>query len=127
VESGTRGNCPVSDSRDVASRADGAQAAPRLGSRLDPLVRAFLVRAVLWCVAFGAAHLLGLRAYTSLLSGTSSYGMVQQVLGVAYIVLYAGLVFFVPVLVIAALLVQCAVLAIDFRTKRDNTKGPTKA
>ena len=123
MEFGTRGNGSVSDSRDVASRADGAQAARRLGSRLDPLVRAFLVRAVLWCVAFGAVHLLGLRAYTSPLSGTSSYGMVQQVLGVTYIVLYAGLVFLVPVLVIAAVLVHCAVLAIDFRTKRNNTKG----
>lgn len=128
MESGTRGNGSVSDSRDVASRADGAQEARRLGSRLDPLARAFLVRAVLWCVAFGAVHLLGLRAYTSLLSGTSSYGMVQQVLGVTYIVLYAGLVFLVPVLVIAAVLVECAVLAIDFRAKRDHAKGhPTKA
>jgi len=128
VESGTRGNGSVSDSRDVASRADGAQAARRLGSRLNPLVRAFLVRAVLWCVAFGAVHLLGFRIYTSLLSGTSSHGMVQQVLGVTYIVLYAGVVFLVPVLVIAAVLVQCAVLAIDSRTKRDHTEGhPRKA
>ena len=112
----------MNNSPDVASHAEGAQPAARLGSRFDPLVRALLVRAVLWCVAFGAAHLLGLRAYTSLLSGTSSHGMVQQVLGVAYIVLYLGLVFLVPILTIAAVLLKGAALATGYRMQRNRTK-----
>ncbi len=90
---------------------------------MESLVRAFLLRAVLWCAAFGVAHLLGFRAYTSVLSGTSSQGIVQHTLGAAYIVLYVGLVCLVPVLLIGAALLKGGALAIGHWMERDNTKG----
>ena len=111
------------DSQNMASTTDGAQAASLWRRKLESLVRAFLVRAVLWCVVFGAAHLLGFRAYTSVLSGASSYGVVQRLSGATYIVFYVGLVGLVPVLIIGAALLKGAALAIGYRNERNNTKG----
>ncbi len=74
--------------------------------RLSPkdLVR----RAAVFCALFGAAHLFGLRAYTTVLSGSRadpalSLG-VEAVLGSTYLVLYFLVVVVVPVLLIAAAL-----------------------
>ncbi len=111
------------DSQDIASPRDSAHATPRSGYRLESLVRVFLVRAVLWSGAFGTAHLLGFRDYTAVLFGTVPHGTVQQVLGMLYVVLYVGFVFLVPVLIIAAVLVQGAAWAIAFRMPRNHTKG----
>ena len=113
----------MTDLQDMTSPVPAADESPRSGCRSASLARAFVVRAVLWAVAFGIAHLLGFKAYTAILSGTTPYGTVQHVLGLVYIVLYVGLVFLVPVLIIAAVLVKGAALAISVRTARNNTKG----
>jgi hypothetical protein len=105
---GPRENGSMSGAEKDAPCAGPARETGPRGWDPKPLVRGFLIRAFIWSVAFGVAHLFGLRAYTSILSGTAHYGMVQRVLGVVYLVLYAGLVYLVPVLVIAALLVKAA-------------------
>ena len=66
------------------------------------IIRGFLKRAVLWSLVFGLVHVLGFRAYTSLLSGTASFGIWQRLFGTTYLVLYVGFVILVPVLLIAS-------------------------
>jgi len=66
----------------------------------------FVKRAIMIAAAFGLAHLLGLREFTSLLNGTTgSTNMSWQLaifLGLIYIVLYFALVILAPILLIAA-------------------------
>lgn len=66
----------------------------------------FLVRAVLIGTAFLACHLLGLREYTTVMSGSAPGGdrlhAVHTVLGTAYALFYFGSTVAAPVLVIAA-------------------------
>jgi len=73
----------------------------RIASRL-------LLRSVLIAAAWLAAHLVGWRDYTSIISGTSPTGgtvtVLPLVLGVTYGVLYFGAMLVAPVLVIAAIL-----------------------
>ena len=114
----------MSDSQNIPAPKDEAKAAPRLGWRPQPLARALFVRAVLWSLAFGAAHLLGFRTYTSLLSGTSPYGTTQQVLGVVYILFYIGLVFLVPVLILAAVLIEGAAFVTGIRMRNISKGSP---
>jgi hypothetical protein len=73
--------------------------------------RRFLLRAALWSLAFGIAHLLGFREYTAVLSGTASLGAVQVVFAGVYLVLYLGFVFLVPALLIAPALLAVVGLA----------------
>jgi hypothetical protein len=70
------------------------------------LARAFALRAVTLCALFLVAHLLGLRRYTSVLSGTEALDYVQRLGGVVYIVFYGLFVAWVPVLLIAAVLAK---------------------
>jgi len=65
-----------------------------------------LVHAGVILVAYAVAHLLGLREYTTILSGTlPAAGLGHTLgagLGVLYIVLYVGVVVIVPVLILAS-------------------------
>ncbi|MBT7165291.1 MAG: hypothetical protein HN904_21105 [Victivallales bacterium] len=70
--------------------------------RSESHARRFLRDAVVLSVLFLIAHLLGLRQYTSVLSGTASFGSLQRLGGVVYLALYSLFVVCVPVLVIAA-------------------------
>ena len=92
--------------QDGSSSNGTAEAIPRSDHPLRPYIRGFFIRAVLWSLAFGVVHLLGFRAYTSMLSGTGSVAILQRLAGAAYLLLYAGFVFLVPVLLIAAGLVK---------------------
>jgi len=69
-------------------------------------VRGFVRRALVWAALFGVAQLVGLRAYTSMLSGTVVPEKTHIFLGMLYIVLYLGFVFLVPTLLIAAALLK---------------------
>jgi len=80
-------------------------------------IRALVVRAVLWSLAFGAAHLFGVRAYTSMLSGTVVPEKTHIILGTAYILLYLGFVFLVPTLLIAAGILKGVSLARALRAR----------
>lgn len=68
------------------------------------LARAFTLRAITLCALFLVAHLMGLRRYTSFLSGTATFNYLQLLGGVVCIVLYGLFVACVPVLLIAAAL-----------------------
>ncbi len=67
---------------------------------------AFLVRAALITTLFGCSELLGLREYTTFLSGTSaSVQMTWQAaatLGLIHLLLYVGFILLVPIFLIAA-------------------------
>jgi hypothetical protein len=65
----------------------------------------FLLRAVIITVLFCASELLGLREYTTFLSGTSgnvdlSWQM-ASLLGLIHLLLYVGCILLVPILMIA--------------------------
>ena len=67
----------------------------------------FVRHAVLIVLAFGVAHVFGLREYTSFLNGTTGstelgYEL-SALLGLTYLLLYFATVLLVPILVIAAL------------------------
>jgi hypothetical protein len=83
-----------------------------LGPALSP--HGLLSRAVAVAAAFFICHLAGLRAYTTIISGTSPSGdpkdYVSAALGVLYVVFYVGVTMLVPALLIAAV-----VLAACFR------------
>lgn len=74
------------------------------GSSFSP--RGLLIDAALITVLFLAAHLAGLREYTTVFSGTSPTGDVRDVValafGIGYVVFYLGFVVFVPVLILGA-------------------------
>ncbi len=68
----------------------------------------FLRRAVMLALLFLAAHLAGLREYTSILNGTVASpelgrGM-SAFLGLVYVFAYLGFVLLVPILLLAAAL-----------------------
>ena len=90
------------DTPQMIGKNTGEAAGAPTADPFERVIHAFLKRAVWWSAAFVVASLAGLRAYTSLLSGTASVEVVPVVFGVTYLLLYAGLVFLVPVLVIAA-------------------------
>lgn len=83
----------------------------------------FIRHAVLIVLLFGVAHLLGLRAYTSFLNGTT--GSVElgyelsALLGLIYLLLYFAVVLLVPILILAALLVS---LWLKFQTHNSSSK-----
>lgn len=68
----------------------------------------FVIRALFIAVLFAAAHLAGLREYTSFLSGTSANTDLSRetvaFLGVGYVLLYFAFLLLVPILLIAAAL-----------------------
>jgi hypothetical protein len=80
-------------------------------------VREFVKRALVWAALFGIAHLIGLRAYTSMLSGTVVPEKARVFLGMLYIVLYLGFVFLVPTLLIAAGILKGFTLARAIRSR----------
>jgi len=92
----------------------GAENKKKEPGRLDAILgptfspHGLLTRAVIITLAYFVAHLAGLRAYTTIICGTSPTGNPADtwaaVLGVIYVLLYLGFVVLVPVLVIAALL-----------------------
>lgn len=106
----TRKNEPIIDAEGVLSPKTTNQETTCSDRRLGPAIRGLLVRAVLWSLAFGVAHLLGFRAFTSFLSGTADFGILQRLFGAAYLVLYAAFVLLVPILIIAAGLMRGAAL-----------------
>jgi len=67
---------------------------------------AFVVRACITTVLYGASELFSLREYTTFLSGTSGNvnlgWQTASVLGLVHLLLYVGFVVLVPILLIAA-------------------------
>ncbi|MDD3148750.1 MAG: hypothetical protein PHD82_15755 [Candidatus Riflebacteria bacterium] len=61
----------------------------------------FVFRALLIIFVFGLLHLLGLREYTSFISGTTS-GNYHDLLGMTYFLFYALAVFVAPVFLLAS-------------------------
>jgi hypothetical protein len=100
----------VVDGEGEANPQPTDEATPPQSRPLRPYIRGFVKRAILWSLAFGVIHLLGLRAYTSMLSGTGSVAILERLAGAAYLLLYAGVVFLVPVLLIAAGLLKAVEL-----------------
>ena len=68
--------------------------------------RRFLISALIVSLCFGATHLLGWREYTSVLSGTASFGTLPRLAGAIYAVFYTLFVVYVPILLIAAILAK---------------------
>jgi len=66
----------------------------------------FLHSAAVFAILFFAAHLLGFRQYTAILSGTSSFSFLKNICGLTYLVLYLAVVVYVPILIIAAALAK---------------------
>lgn len=68
--------------------------------------RGLAARAALIAVVYGVLHLVGLREYTSILSGTLPTGdpndYLAMVLGVAYVLVHLAFFLVAPVLVLAA-------------------------
>jgi hypothetical protein len=68
----------------------------------------FVVRAITITVLYCASELLGLREYTTFLSGTSANVNMgwhtASVLGLIHLLLYVGFILLVPILLIAAAL-----------------------
>ena len=64
--------------------------------------RRFLTSALVVSLCFGLTHLLGWREFTSILSGTASFGALPRLAGVIYAVFYTLFVVYVPILLIAA-------------------------
>lgn len=68
--------------------------------------RGFVARALILSVAFLAAHLAGLREYTSILNGTvgpdAAGREMSAAFGLVYLVLYMAFVVLVPILLLAA-------------------------
>jgi len=66
----------------------------------------FLMRAMLIAELFGVSELLGLREYTTFLSGTSGDVTLgwrtASLLGLIHLLLYVGFILLVPILLIAA-------------------------
>ena len=66
----------------------------------------FIRHAVLIVLAFGVAHLFGLREYTSFLNGTAGPAgtdwETSAMLGVTYVLLYLACVLLVPTMLLAA-------------------------
>ncbi len=106
----THQNESVIDSRGVLSPKATSQETTGPDCRLGPVIRELLLRVVLWSLLFGVVHMLGFRAYTSLLSGTADFGLLQRLFGAVYLVLYAVFVLLVPVLIIAAGLLKGGML-----------------
>jgi hypothetical protein len=69
---------------------------------------AFLVRAAAITVLFGFSELLGLREYTTFLSGTSANLNVSwqtaSLFGLIHLLLYVGFILFVPIFLLTAVL-----------------------
>ena len=80
----------------------------------------FVRRALIICVLFGVAHLLGLKEFTSVLNGTTGSlalgWTISAMLGLAYVILYVAFVLLVPILLLAA-----AMLAVWARIYRQST------
>jgi hypothetical protein len=74
--------------------------------------RGLLLRAAIVALVFAVAHAAGLRAYTSILSGTSPTGNPADggaaLLGCVYVFLYFAFVIAVPIALIAAGLMALA-------------------
>jgi len=100
----------MTDPQHGASSGNPGQESPRPAHHLQPVIRGILKRVTVWSLAFVVADLLGFRAYTSVLSGTASFGMLQSCFGALYLLLYAGVVVLVPALLIAAAFLKCATL-----------------
>jgi len=66
----------------------------------------FLLRAILIAVLYCVSELLGLREYTTFLSGTSGNvnlgWQMASLLGLIHLLLYVGFILLVPILLIAA-------------------------
>jgi len=87
----------------------------------------FFVRAAFLSLFFGAAHLLGFRAYTSIFCGTLPAGGLEGrwaiIPGIAYGVLYMAFVLGVPALILGGLLF----LGASFRAERRAERGAERS
>ena len=119
---GTRENGSIVGSQYRSVSKHISQMVLRSDHPLGPIIWGFLKRAVLYSLAFGLAHLLGFRAYTSLLSGTASFGVLQCMFGTVYLVLYLGFVLLAPVLLIASGLLTAIALT-SGHWRRPNKHG----
>ena len=115
-------NGSIADRQHGSSSRNVGHEVLRSDHPLGCIVRGFLKRAILWSLVFGLAHVLGFRAYASLLSGTASFGICQRLFGTTYLVLYVGFVILVPVLLIASGLLTAVALA-SSRWMRANNCG----
>jgi len=74
--------------------------------------RGLVLRAAIVALVFALAHAAGLRAYTSILSGTSPTGNAADgwaaLLGCIYVLLYFAFILAVPIALIAAALMALA-------------------
>ena len=95
----------------IAAAENPVQASSPPVHPLKPVIRHLLKNAAMCAIIFLLAHLLGLREYTSVLSGTASFGTFKSLLGIIYFMLYLGFVFLTPVFIIAAGLLEIVVLA----------------
>ena len=99
--------------------------AASLEGRCTPQPKAFLLRALVIAVLDGSSNLIGLREYTSFLSGTSAnLNMSWQTaatLGLIHLLLYVAFILFVPTSLIAA-----GLLALWNRWKRREKSGGSK-
>ena len=69
-----------------------------------PMWRELLRRAILLAVLYGIAHLIGLREWTSALLEGSKCSLTERIGCCIYLFLYGSVVWVMPTLVIAALL-----------------------
>ena len=74
------------------------------GLRQQLVNNRFLTLALLLSGLFLLAHLLGLREYTNILSGTGALTIGRMYGGIVYILLYVSVVGIVPILLIANVL-----------------------
>jgi hypothetical protein len=111
-EHGAGGSRPASPSPGGPSPGGSAPDGPAPGEPEETHLKAslscrrFVAYALLLGILFVAAHLAGLREYTSVLSGTGILGFRHRFFGTAYILLYFGFVGIVPVLIIASALLK---------------------
>ncbi|NIQ37908.1 MAG: hypothetical protein GTN81_04875 [Proteobacteria bacterium] len=116
-------NEAIIDGKDVSSPKTTNQETVWSDRRLGRAIRGLLVRAVLWFLAFGVAHLLGFRAFTSFLLGTADFGLSQRLFGAVYLVLCAAFVLLVPILLIASGLMKGAALTIGLWMRANKPDG----
>jgi hypothetical protein len=86
---------------------------------------AFVVRAVLIAVAFYISELLGLREYTTFLSGTSANPNLSAdtgaMLGVIHLVLYVAFILIAPSCLLCAFFLKAAWFTKELRHRKRNS------
>ena len=108
----------------IAAAGNPAQAVSIPVHPLKPVIRHLLKNAAMCAIIFLLAHLLGLREYTSVMSGTASFGTFKSLLGIIYFMLYLGFVFLMPVFIIAAGLLEIVILTTKSKHSKTTQNQP---